>query len=117
MENTLDISMTLPAGVQARTEGPKVTRPSQSIEGAVAEERPNDQRVGKLEQLQKVVDEAFADTNAKLSISYDEPSGRFIYKELDPETGEVVREYPPQEVLERIARIRQMTGVSLDRDL
>ncbi len=117
MENTVDISTTLPSSAQARAEGPTVTRPSQSIEGAVAEERPNDQRVGKLEQLQKVADEAFADTDAKLSISYDEASGRFIYKELDPETGEVVREYPPQEVLERIAKVRQMRGVSLDREL
>ena len=53
----------------------------------------------------------------KLSISYNEASGRFIYKGVDPETGEVVREFPAEEMLDRIAELRTMTGVSIDREL
>ncbi len=119
MDNTLDLTSppALSSSVKAKIDGPTVTRPSQSIEGSVAEERPSDQRVGKLEQLQRVADEAFSDSKARLSISYDEPTGRFIYKELDPDTGEVVREYPPQEILKRIAKVRELTGVSVDRKL
>jgi uncharacterized FlaG/YvyC family protein len=119
MEKSLDLSPsnTLSSSVQARIDGPFVTRPSQSTEGSVPEERPSDQRVGKLEQLQRIADEAFADSDSKLSISYDEPTGRFIYKSLDRNTGEVLREFPPQEILERLARVRHLTGVSVDRDL
>ncbi len=118
MEKTLDLSLqpTVGSTVQAKIDGQHVKRPSRSVEGAVAEEKSNDQRVGKLEQLQLAADEAFEKSDVRLSITYNEESGRFIYRGLDPKTGEVVREFPAEEVLERIARIRQMTGVALDRE-
>ncbi|MEQ9640471.1 MAG: flagellar protein FlaG [Alphaproteobacteria bacterium] len=101
-------------------------RPARASAGAEPESRPKDNRVAKIDQLQEVAAEAFAADNLKLSIQYNKDVGRFVYRGLDPETGEVVREYPPEEVLERIARVRRenqdrlptpATGVALDRTL
>jgi flagellar protein FlaG len=68
-------------------------------------------------ELQRMADEAFAMDNVKLSISFNQEIGRFIYRGIDPESGEVVREYPPEEVVERIAAIREMAGIAFDRKL
>lgn len=109
-----------PAGV-----GEGERRPVRADAGAAPETRPQDNRVGKIDQLQRVAEDAFSSDNLKLSIRYNKEVGRFVYRGLDPETGEVVREYPPEEVLERIARARRQNrdrlptpaGVALDRRL
>ena len=75
------------------------------------------QRQTKVSELQQVADQAFAEDNVRLSISFEKSIGRFIYRGIDPETGEVVREYPPEEVIERIAAIREVVGVAYDAKL
>lgn len=85
-------------------------------------EQPADDKVGRIAQLEQVAQEAFSGDNVKLSIEFDKASGLFVYRGLDRETGEVVREYPPEEVLERLARRRMderglsgpLTGLSFD---
>ncbi len=108
------------------TAGEGERRPVKVDAGVEPETRPQDSRVAKIDQLQRVAEEAFAADDLKLSIQYNKDVGRFVYRGLDPETGEVVREYPPEEVLERIARVRREnqerltsdpTGVALDRSL
>lgn len=69
------------------------------------------------DKLQELADQAFAGAAVELSISYDDSSGLFIYRGLDPESGEVVREYPPEEVLRRMRHLRDLRGLSLDRSL
>lgn len=81
------------------------------------EERPDDRRVGKIEQLREAAEDVASRDSVRLSISYDKPTGRFIYRGLDPDTGEVVRQYPADELLERAARLREIQGVAVDRDL
>ena len=119
MDNTLELKSPTASNTTqlARVEEVANNRNIRPSEATVAEERPDDQRVGKLEQLQRVADEAFQDSAFKLSISYNEASGRFVYKGVDRETGEVVREFPAEEMLDRIAKLRTMTGVSIDREL
>jgi flagellar protein FlaG len=52
-----------------------------------------------------------------LSISFEKSIGRFVYRGVDRETGEVVREYPQEEVIERIAHLREIAGIAIDRSL
>lgn len=100
-------------------------RPTRVDVGVEPETRPQDSRVAKIDQLQRLADEAFAEDNLKLSIKYNKDVGRFVYRGLDPQTGEVVREYPPEEVLERMAKVKrdtedklaQPSGVALDQTL
>lgn len=99
--------------------------PSRDVEGAAPRNRPVDDRVGKIDQLQRMAEEALAADNLKLSIKYDKAAGQFVYRGLDRETGEVVKVYPAEEVLERIAKSKQdgdglvdsPAGVALDRTL
>ena len=96
------------------------TRP-ESREGTGAtggpDEQPDDRRVGKIEQLREAAEDVATRDGVRLSISYDEPAGRFVCQGLDPDTGEVVRQYPPEELLNRAARLREIRGVAVDRDL
>ena len=89
-------------------------RPLAIAAAAPAASPPADGRVARIERLELAAGEAFADARGKLSIRYDEPTGRFVYRELDPETGEVLREFPPEEVLERLARLKSLAGAHLD---
>jgi hypothetical protein len=49
-----------------------------------------------------------------LEISQDGDTGRFIYKTVDDKTGEVVRQFPPEEVLNFITRFREAAGLLVD---
>ncbi|MCH8685087.1 flagellar protein FlaG [Pedomonas mirosovicensis] len=53
--------------------------------------------------------------NARLVIRKDEDTGRFIYEFRDPNTDELVRQFPAEEVLRALVSFRQaMTGKVLD---
>jgi len=52
--------------------------------------------------------------NTTLRIEQDEDTGRFIYKSIDNDTGEVVRQFPPEDILEVLALFRDPEGVILD---
>ena len=52
-----------------------------------------------------------------LKISQDEASGRFVYKTVDDKTGEVVRQFPPEEILNFISRFREAAGLLVDGEV
>ena len=64
------------------------------------------------------IDEAGAaiDAGSKLVIRKDDDTGRFVYEFRNPDTDEVLKQFPAEEVLESLARFRQaMTGKVVDR--
>ncbi len=67
-----------------------------------------------VDQLEKLADRLDFKDNTKLSISYHEDSERFVYRGIDRNTGEVVTEYPSDEVLEMISKFREIAGLALD---
>lgn len=52
--------------------------------------------------------------NTTLRIEQDEESGRFVYQSVDNETGEVVRQFPPEDFLEILSSFREPEGVVVD---
>lgn len=50
----------------------------------------------------------------ELEILLDEEADRFIYQSVDPETGEVLRQFPPEEILQLVRAIRDMEGLVID---
>ena len=70
-----------------------------------------------LNELQQLTEQAFAADDLRLSISFEQSIGRFVYRGVNRETGEVVREYPPEEVIKRIAHLREIAGITIDRRL
>jgi flagellar protein FlaG len=62
-----------------------------------------------LEEINKYL----AESGSSLSFIHDEASGRSAVQVLDA-NGEVIRQVPPQELLDVYARIRNIVGILLD---
>ncbi len=56
------------------------------------------------------------DDNTRLSIQLDKASGHYVFRSIDPQTGEVVAQYPTREILAQIAHFRSLTGLTVDED-
>ncbi|MFQ5348742.1 MAG: flagellar protein FlaG [Rhodothalassiaceae bacterium] len=50
----------------------------------------------------------------RLRVFKDDDSGRFVYQSVNSRTGEVVRQFPPEEILKLVAQLRDVTGIVLD---
>lgn len=61
------------------------------------------------------VAEVQVDAHLKLRVRLDEPSGRYVYQSVDPVSGEVKRQYPPEEALRAIARLHDIAGLAVDK--
>ncbi len=64
-----------------------------------------------IERLRKMAEGA----QSRLLIDRDEEAGHFIYKFMDPETGETMRQWPPQDYLDLITYLREKQGGLIDR--
>jgi len=69
-----------------------------------------------LEKAAQAIDEFIGDTgsNTKLRIDKDDDTGRFVYKSIDSESGEVVSQFPPETILQIISKFRDPEGLVLD---
>jgi len=55
--------------------------------------------------------------NSRFSIDRDRDSGRFVYRLVDSETGEVVKQFPGDYVLRRVAYYRELEGIAVDSEV
>lgn len=60
------------------------------------------------------VGELSASGGRSISFHYDDKAGRVIARVVSEETGEVIRQIPPQEYLDFVAKFREMVGVLFD---
>lgn len=52
--------------------------------------------------------------NTKLSIDVDDDTGLFVYKGIDRRSGEIVSQFPAEEILALIAHYREAEGIVVD---
>jgi flagellar protein FlaG len=52
--------------------------------------------------------------NSSLRIEQDENTGRFIYQSIDNVSGEVLRQFPPEQILEFLSFFRDPEGIVVD---
>ncbi|MDY0256547.1 flagellar protein FlaG [Gudongella oleilytica] len=100
---------------------PQVKR--EKLERAVPEQKASDfEKEEKKEYLNKkeisdAVDETnrivFGDTN-RFEFKIHEGTGRMLVKLVDNETDEVIKEIPPEKILDLIANIWEMVGILVD---
>jgi|GEM_PF-756169 len=69
-----------------------------------------------LEQAARAIEELVTQTGqeTKLRINRDEETGRFVYQSIDPVSGEVVGQFPPETILEIISHFRDPEGLIVD---
>ncbi len=67
-----------------------------------------------LQEVLEVAQENFHLRNIGLKFAVHGGTGRIKVTVLDKETGEMIREVPPQEVLDLVAKIDEMMGILFD---
>ncbi|MGB9792738.1 MAG: flagellar protein FlaG [Thermacetogeniaceae bacterium] len=55
------------------------------------------------------------DISFQLSFTFHKETKSLIVKVIDPDTNKVIREIPPEELLELAARIQEMIGILFDK--
>ena len=73
-----------------------------------------DQRV---EVVQAAVEKLIKKTlpsNSKLEVEKDKELGTFIYRSVNPDTGEIIKQWPPEKLLELRGFLKEMEGLLVD---
>lgn len=92
-------------------------KPASAERNTPEKQKLEDVSSSKLSELQQRAEQAFVADDLRLSISFEKSIGRFVYRGVDRQTGEIVREYPQEEVVKRIAHLREIAGITIDRRL
>ncbi len=68
-----------------------------------------------LEEIKKATNQVLEQINIELDFSVDKDLNTVVVKVINKETGKVIRQIPPEEMLKIAKRIEEMTGLLLDR--
>lgn len=113
-------SLQIPGAVgQASVEQPKpsegptqLSRPVEPAEKSFKEtEDPLDKAA---EVIEGFLSEIGGD-NSRLQIDLDKDAGVFIYKSVNPETGEVISQFPSDDVVRALTQFRDAEGLVVDK--
>lgn len=66
------------------------------------------------EALEEFIPEFEQVPNTRLRIDKDDDTGRFVYYSVDDESGEVIRQFPPENILKFLSYYRGLEGLLLD---
>jgi len=97
-------SQTVGDEYRGKSEEPTAQDKTQASQQADQSVTPDD-----LDRFMDVANDILKTVNMSLKISYREDSARYAVKLVNDETGEVVREFPPEELLEMAARLKEFT--------
>ena len=75
------------------------------------------QRVEVLEAAVEKLIRRSLPSNSKLQIEQDKATGTFIYRSVDPETGEVLRQWPTEQLLKLREHLAEMQGMLFDKEV
>jgi len=76
---------------------------------------PPDQRVDVLQAAVEKLIKKSLPPNSKLQILQDKNTGTFVYRSIDPDTGEVIKQWPPEKLLELREDLKTMEGMLIDK--
>jgi len=101
----------------------------EDVSAVTAEEKPEDvdlsikalaegdplEKAGKA--LEKFIPDVNALPNTKLRINKHDETGHFVYQSIDNDSGEVVRQFPPEDLLEFLAFYQELRGKVVDEEV
>ncbi len=97
----------------AGTQGAQSANLKQNTEGEPKEEKLSEAAVQKMvEDLNDLMEEN--QVNLEFSYNYDEEADMFNVKVIDKETKKVLREFPPEEMLDNIKKAKEWLGALID---
>lgn len=94
-----------PEGATGETDGPARGNPPQPP--PAASER--------IEALRDEIGKMLRASHSSVQLSFDKDLHRIIAKIVDDETGEVIRQYPPAEMLAVMKRLQELRGMLFDK--
>jgi flagellar protein FlaG len=91
------------------TEAPSQNQSQESIQSKPKEEE--------LQQALDKVKDGFEKANIRFEYSIDEATNREVVKVIDKDTKEVIRQFPPEEILNMLQKMYEMLGVLIDKKI
>jgi flagellar protein FlaG len=76
-----------------------------------------DQRIATLQAAVQKLIENNLPIPSKLQIDQDKETGTFIYRSIDPETGEVLGQWPSEQMIKLHDYLAQMEGMLVDKEV
>ena len=76
-----------------------------------------DQRVEVMQAAVEKLIKKSLPTNSRLQIVQDKDTGEFIYRSIDPSTGEVIKQWPPEQLLALRQDLKTMEGLLVDKQV
>jgi flagellar protein FlaG len=115
----MDVGASLPEPQPAASAEPEAVKVEISQRAAKAEEKPKAQM--NLDQAVRDIQEYIKNLPSDLQFRADKESGYIICKVVNPVTREILRQYPPEELIELARRLRSLgntesSGVFLDKE-
>ncbi|MBG9997802.1 flagellar protein FlaG [Pseudoalteromonas sp. NSLLW24] len=68
-----------------------------------------------LEEMAQQLQDFMGEMNRSLQFKVDEDSGRDVIKVLDKKSGEVIKQYPSEEVLSLVSKLSESAGILIDQ--
>ncbi|KAA1154553.1 flagellar protein FlaG [Pseudoalteromonas sp. FUC4] len=68
-----------------------------------------------LEKMAQQLQDFMGEMNRSLQFKVDEDSGRDVIKVLDKTSGEVIKQYPSEEVLSLVSKLSESAGILIDQ--
>lgn len=68
-----------------------------------------------LEKVAQQLQDFMGEMNRSLQFKVDEDSGRDVIKVLDKTTGDVIKQYPSEEVLSLVSKLSETAGLLIDQ--
>ena len=69
---------------------------------------------GVVSAVNDLVSQVFA---TKITFDVDEATGEPVVRVLNKETGEIIRQLPPEELLALVAKMKQLSGLIFSREV
>lgn len=70
---------------------------------------------GQLEKVAQQLQDFMGEMNRSLQFQVDEDSGRDVIKILDKTSGDVIKQYPSEEVLSLVSKLSESAGILIDQ--
>jgi uncharacterized FlaG/YvyC family protein len=80
----------------------------EAVDGSEAAAKEGERAV--VERIEAMRADINANPRTRLQIDREGDAGRFVYRILNPDTGETMRQWPPKKYLELVAYLREQQG-------
>jgi uncharacterized FlaG/YvyC family protein len=105
-----DDSLSLSSVLQSGTAGAVAETESEGAVKSTQQPEENNLQQQVEDRLQEALEEASNESDLSVRFRRDEDTGSTLVQFIEPESGDVVRQFPPEDVLKFASRFQDLTG-------